>query len=318
LQSLISLIDKAPVIFANLFEWFSAHGQSAFVDMLNENFDTILESLSGWISGGVTSALSGLVNSVFAVFSVLANLFLSIVICVYALVEKETFLAQIKKIIFAVFKPARANDILQVARYSNDMFGKFLSGKIITSAIVGVVTFLFMTIAGIPYSLLSAGVVAITNVIPYFGPFIGGIPTAFIILLTDFRRGIIYVIFLIILQQIEGNIIEPLIMEDKTGVSKFWITVALIVCGSIFGVGGMIFSVPLFAVIFYVIKMVVERNLLRKNMPVPSEAYLNAGSYDEETQQLIPAPEKEKRKNISSLIKAWIARIKDNKQKKDK
>lgn len=309
LQSLAELIKMAPALFAKVMEWFSSHGQSDLVVILSENFDTVVASVSGLLSGEVSNALSGILTGVANVFSFLVNFFISIVICVYALIEKEKFIGNVKKLTFALFKPSRANDILEVARYSNDMFGKFLSGKIIVSAIVGVVTFLFMTVAGIPYSLLSAGVVAITNVIPYFGPFLGGIPTAAIILLTDFRKGIIYIIFLVVLQQIEGNVIEPLIMEDKTGVSKFWITVALIVCGGTFGVVGMLFSVPIFAVIFYVINMSVERKLRQKNLPVNGEEYYNVGSYDEETSTLVPAPEKQPRKKISSVIKSWFARL---------
>ncbi len=316
LLSLAELVKMAPDLFSKVVEWFSSHGQKELVLILNDNFDTVVTSVSGLLSGGVGNALSGILTGVANVFSFFVNFFISIVICVYALIEKEKFIGNFKKLTFALFKPSRANDILDVARYSNDMFGKFLSGKIIVSAIVGLVTFLFMTVADIPYSLLSAGVVAITNVIPYFGPFLGGIPTAAIILLTDLRKGIIYIIFLLVLQQIEGNVIEPLIMEDKTGVSKFWITVALIVCGGVFGVVGMLFSVPIFAVIFYIINRSVQRKLKQKNLPLDCEEYYNVGSYDEEKGALVPAPEKQPRKKISSVIKSWFERI-SNKDETD-
>ena len=190
------------------------------------------------------------------------------------------------------------------------MFGKFVSGKLITSTIVGVVTFSFMSIMGMPYALLSAGVIAITNIIPFFGPFIGGIPTAFFVLITDVRQGVIYIIFLVVLQQLEGNIIEPMIMEDKTGLSKFWVTFALLLCGGVFGIAGMIFSVPLFAVLFYTIKIYVERSLEKKNLPISSSAYANAGGLNTSTNELYPAPHKTPHKKLRQAIKEWRARVK--------
>lgn len=299
-QSLIKLADITPGLFDKAVAWFNSHVSTETVLMQNigKYVDSALSSLSSWIGNEFTSAVSGLWISVVSVVSFFVDFFISLIICVYALLEKEKFLAQSKKIIFAMFSARRANDILDVARHSNEMFGKFISGKIITSTIVGVLTFIFMSIMGMPYALLSAGVVAVTNVIPYFGPFIGGIPTALLILLTDFRQGVIYIVFLVILQQLEGNIIEPLIMEDQTGVSKFWITVALLVCGGVFGVAGMIFSVPLFAVLFYIIKIAVERSLAKKNMPLNSADYLNAGSYDPETGTILPIPPKPPRKKM--------------------
>ena len=165
-----------------------------------------------------------------------------------------------------------------------------------------------MSVMGMQYALLSACIIAITNVIPFFGPFIGGIPTAFFVLLTNTRHGIIYIIFLIILQQIEGNIIEPMIMEDKTGVSKFWITVALLFFGGVFGLAGMIFSVPLIAVLFYVIKLYVERSLAKKQLPIPSDEYKDAGAYDEQAKALVPPPPASPSKRLRDTLREWRER----------
>ena len=191
------------------------------------------------------------------------------------------------------------------------LFGKFVTGKLITSTIVGLLTFLFMTIVGIPYALLSAGIIAITNVIPFFGPFIGGIPTAFIVIINDFRQGIIYIIFLLILQQVEGNVIEPMIMEDQTGVSKFWITFALLLCGGVFGIAGMIFAVPLFAVIFYTVRIYIERALGKKQLPLSSTEYSNVGGIDSETNRLTPIPERAGHKRFGQAVREWRERVKN-------
>jgi predicted PurR-regulated permease PerM len=277
---------------------------------LGQYIDTAISSLVDWLSGEVGGAVSGLIESLISIVSFLFDFIVAIVVFVYALLEKQKFLAQSKKMIFALFTSRQANDILDVARYGNEVFGKFVTGKLITSTIVGVLTFLFMTIVGIPYALLSAGIIAITNIIPFFGPFIGGIPTAFIVIINDFRQGIIYIIFLLILQQVEGNVIEPMIMEDQTGVSKFWITFALLLCGGVFGVAGMIFAVPLFAVILYTVRIYVERSLDKKQLPISSAEYSNAGGIDIQTNRLTPTPEKFARKRFSEAVREWRERVK--------
>ena len=158
---------------------------------------------------------------------------------------------------------------------------------------IGVATYIFMLIMKMPYALLSSAVVAVTNVIPFFGPFIGGIPTCFIIMLNDVRQGIIYGVFCIVIQQIEGNVISPKIAEEKTGVSQFWVTFALISCGGIFGLMGMRFSVPALAVLFYCIRIAVERRLREKGLPIPSAEYLNVDAYDTETESFVLHPDSE-------------------------
>lgn len=313
LESVDKFLDIAPSLIQKGGDWLaqSVGSESSFGEHLGNSIETLATNLTGWIGGELSTLIGGLLEGAISVVSFLLNFLISLVICVYALLEKHKFLSQFKKLIYAMFSAERANDILDVARYGNDTFGKFISGKLLTSTIVGVLTFVFMSIMSMPYALLSACIIAITNVIPFFGPFIGGIPTAFIVLLTDARQGLIYIIFLLVLQQIEGNIIEPMIMEDKTGVSKFWVTVALLFCGGVFGLAGMIFSVPLFAVLFYVIKIAVERSLAKKSLPIPSSEYLSVGAVDPEDGTLLPIPEKAPRKKLRDSIAEWRKRIKN-------
>lgn len=305
------LIDMAPELFSD--------AQAGLAD-LHKSDHVILQKIAGYVDTGIENlidfvgerigtAVTGIIESVVSVFSFVFDLMIAIVVCVYALMEKDSFVSQSKKILYALFSKGTANDIIAAARYGNEVFGKYISGKLLTSTIVGVVTFIFMTVMGMPYTLLSAGIIAITNVIPFFGPFIGGIPTAFIVLVTDFRQGIIYIIFLLILQQIEGNIIEPMIMEDKTGVSKFWITFALLLCGGLFGIAGMIFSAPIFAVLFYCIKVMVERSLKSKGLPLSSTAYLNVGSIDPDTNEFHLPPTPAPHKKLTQALREWWDRI---------
>jgi len=311
LVSFDKLLDIAPSLIQKGGDWLASNidSESTFGQHLGESIDSLASNLTNWIGGELSTLIGGLLEGAISVVYFLLDFLISLIVCVYALLEKNKFLAQFKKLIYAFFSPARANDILDVARYGNNVFGKFISGKLLTSTIVGVVTFVFMSAMRMPYALLSAGIIAITNVIPFFGPFIGGIPTAFIILLTDARDGVIYIIFLLVLQQIEGNIIEPMIMEDRTGLSKFWVTVALLFCGGMFGLAGMIFSVPLFAVLFYVIKVAVDRSLAKKSLPLAGTAYINVGSVDPETLEFSPVPEKTPRKKLRDTLAEWRARI---------
>ena len=313
LDNLNRLLASAPAFIERISGWIEdiKDDDGVLMQNLGQYIDTATSSLVDWLSGEVGGAVSGLIESLISIVSFLFDFIVAIVVFVYALLEKQKFVAQSKKIIFALFNPRQANDILDIARYGNEVFGKFVTGKLITSTIVGVLTFLFMTIVGIPYALLSAGIIAITNVIPFFGPFIGGIPTAFIVLINDFRQGVIYIVFLLILQQVEGNVIEPMIMEDQTGVSKFWITFALLLCGGVFGIAGMIFAVPLFAVIIYTVRIYVERSLEKKELPLSSSEYSNAGGIDMETNRLTPVPEKLARKRFSEAVREWRERVKN-------
>lgn len=311
LDNFNKLIDIAPSLVEKGSDWLSdlLESDNTFGQNLIEAIQGLEKTLTDWFGGTLSSVIGGLISGATEVAFFIVDLLVSFVVCVYALLEKNRFLGQIKKIIFAVFSPKRANDILDVARHGNSVFGKFIIGKLISSSIVGTITFLFMTAVGMPYALLSAGVIAVTNIIPFFGPFIGGIPTAFIILLTDAQYGIIYVVFLVILQQLEGNIIEPMIMEDRTGVSKFWITSAVLFFGGVFGIVGMIFSVPIIAVLFYIIRLAVERSLARKGMPVNSMTYRTAGSVDPESMEILPIPEQPPHKKLRQTIREWRNRI---------
>lgn len=311
LESVYKFIGIAPSLVEKGGNWVTNHidPNSTFGENLGASVEMLVSNLVNWFGSGFSSIIGNIWQGAVSVVSFVVNFLISLVICVYALLEKNKFVSQFKKLMFALFSTSLANDILDVARYGNSTFGKFISGKLLTSSIVGILTFIFMSAMGMQYALLSACIIAITNVIPFFGPFIGGIPTAFFVLLTNTRHGVIYIVFLVVLQQIEGNIIEPMIMEDKTGVSKFWVTVALLFFGGVFGLAGMIFSVPLIAVLFYIIRIAVERSLAKKELPIPSGEYKDVGSVDPQTKELNPIPESPKGKSFADTLSEWKQRI---------
>lgn len=241
--------------------------------ILKESTDYIQKWMRSDLLVQINILMSNLTVGVINVISELFNAVLGIIISVYILFSKEVFAKQAKKIIYALFNTSHANLILHLTIKSNYIFGGFLIGKIIDSAIIGVICFAGLSILNMPYTLLVSVIVGVTNVIPFFGPYIGAIPSAILILLADPKKGLYFIIFIFLLQQLDGNIIGPKILGDYTGLSVFWVVFAILLGGGLFGFPGMILGVPTFAVIYYVVQMLIESKLSRKNLPTQTEAY---------------------------------------------
>lgn len=224
---------------------------------------SVLSNLVPVIGGFLTTAISSI-----------WNLVLGLIISIYMLIDKDKFAALSRKIIFSIFSKSNAKLILNLARRSNKTFGNFLSGKIIDSAIIGVLTFIILTIFKMPYALLVSVIVGITNIIPFFGPFIGAIPSFFIILLVSPTKALWFLVIILIIQQLDGNVIGPKILGDSIGISAFWILFSLLFASKLLGLVGMIIGVPLFAIIYSVIKDIIESNLEKKGLPKDTSDYM--------------------------------------------
>lgn len=253
-------------------------------ETLKSFIDNAFDAFNNWITTGLPALagdmISYLTDSVISIVGFLVNFFIGIVVAVYVLCDKDKFRGQVKKVLFAFCKPKTANKVIDTARHGHEIFGKYLTGKIIDSLIVGMINAVFMLITGMPYVVLISVLIGVTNIIPFFGPFIGGIPSALLLLLINPMDGWIFIIFTIILQQIEGNILAPKILGSTTGISEFWVTFALLFFGGIFGFVGMIVGVPLFAVIYYLVRMWLNEHLKSKGLPVVSEEYRDVERYD--------------------------------------
>ena len=223
----------------------------------------------------VTNVLPILGNVLKVVASSIWNIVLGIIISVYLLIDKEYFFAINRKITCALFSDKMASRIFELTHRTNEIFGKFLSGKIIDSAIIGVLSFVVFSIFKIPYTLLISVIIGVTNIIPFFGPFIGAIPSFIIILFVSPTKALIFLILIFIIQQIDGNIIGPKILGDSIGISAFWILFAILVAGEFMGLVGMIIGVPVFAIIYSVIKEDVEYKLKNKDLPTETKDYMN-------------------------------------------
>ena len=243
----------------------------------------------------MTDLTVGVINIITGVF----NFLIGIIISVYVLFSKETFASQGKKLIYAIFRPSHANVLIHVVTKGNYIFGGFIIGKIIDSIIIGILCFIGLSFLHMPYTLLVSVIVGVTNVIPFFGPYIGAIPSAVLIMLNDPKMGLYFIIFVFLLQQLDGNVIGPKILGDYTGLSVFWVVFAIIVGGGMFGVPGMILGVPTFAVLYYVASMYIENRLRKKKLPEDTQAYANksyvdsSGCYVRDEQDLNDNMEKE-------------------------
>lgn len=233
--------------------------------------------LETWVETDLLSKVNTWFNyfatGILGVINVVKNLLIGIIVSVYVLVEKEHFAAQGKMIIYALFKTRPANIIIETVRQSNKIFGNFIVGKIIDSLIIGVLCFFGLSFLKMPYPLLISVIVGVTNVIPFFGPYVGAIPSAILILFIDPIQCLYFLIFILFLQQLDGNIIGPAILGDSTGLSSFWIIFAILAAGSLFGIMGMVIGVPVFAVIYYMVSTVIEHLLVSKELKSSSTDY---------------------------------------------
>ena len=255
----------------NLLEQYSIDMSQLFYNKVLPYFEELI---------GKTS--TSLLGSIISIFKSLLNFIIGIIISLHLLIDKEKFCAQSKKVLYAFLKRERANNFINNLRYSDKIFGGFISAKCIDSIIIGILCYIGMLIMKLPYPVLIAVVVGITNVIPYFGPFIGAIPSAFFILMVDPKKCLIFLIFVIVLQQFDGNILGPKILGDSTGLNSFWVIFSITVFSGIFGVAGMFIGVPVFAVIYAAFKTLINKRLEIKHMPVETNYYIKSDFTPEE------------------------------------
>lgn len=246
------------------------------------NIDTFIKFVQENMGGILSGVYSGVVN----VVTFLVNFIVGIIVAAYALSNKDKFKLQLKKTMFAFLSQNKMDFAVDVLKKSNEIFINFINGKLISAAIVGVVCFLGVTILRLPYPMLITVIITVTDLIPIFGPYIGAIPCAVLLLLSDPIKCLYFVIFIIILQLLEGNVISPKIWGDSTGLSAFWVIFAILVGGGIFGFAGILLGVPTFAVIYYIIKRLID---LKIELKLKDEQLTEGEDLDE--QEIVTQPE---------------------------
>lgn len=232
-------------------------------------------SLLSWVKTNLFSTVSTVANSVLTIGSVLVNMVVSVIVTIYVLLDWERYLAQCKKLFYAVSKNQRVNEAVSDAVcQTNRIFSGFISGKLLDSLIVGIICFIGLSLMQMPYAMLISVIVGVTNIIPMFGPFIGAIPSAFLLLLVSPAKCLAFLVFIVVLQQVDGNIIGPRILGNSTGLSALYVTVSMLLFGKLMGFLGMIIGVPLFATLYYIVKRMAEYSLKKQNMPVETAEYV--------------------------------------------
>ncbi len=273
INSVPSWIDEITKLYYKLLE-----DPNSVLHTLGIDFTEYLNKFEAWITGNLASSVNQIfgyvTTGVMSVVSFITDFVLGICVAIYFLAEKERIFGHIKKITFALFNKENADTVVKTGIHAKTIFNGYIYGRLIGCLIVFAATFIFMTAMGMPYVLLISTLVGVTNFIPLFGPFIGAIPACLILLMYEPMMAIWFAVFTLILQQVEGNILTPLIISDVTGVPPFWVTVAMLVGGGFFGVIGLILSVPIFSVIYYIIKTVIDKKLIKKQLPAQTETYM--------------------------------------------
>ncbi len=273
------LVDNIPTYMTNLVSWtqemFTNYPEvgAEITNIINDAGSTLRSFLSTSILPQMGDYLGFLTNGIMSLIGLLMNLIFGMVVAIYCLYSKELFAAQAKKVLYTFLSVKRANSIIIGARKLHKSFGNFITGTIIDSFVVGCITFIVTTVAQVPFALLVSVIMGLTNIIPYFGPFIGLVPSLFLIFMEDPVMCIVFTIIVLIIQNVNGNIISPRILGESTGLTSFWVIFAILVGQAMFGFWGLIIGIPLFAVIYSAFKTFVAGKLSAKGLPPGSDEY---------------------------------------------
>ena len=239
---------------------------------IGNNYASIFENLAQIMAD--ENVIEKLWAFLLTLFNSIKNLFIGLFIAFYLLASKEKRIAQVRKFRRAMFKEKTDSKLEEIVTLAHKTFGGFIYGKILDSIVIGILTFVLLTIFEIsPYNLLISTFVGITNIIPVFGPFIGAIPSFFVVLISNPEKAILFLFLILIIQQLDGNIIGPKILGDNTGVSSLCVIIAIAICSTLWGVVGMIIGVPIFAVVIELIKRILEDKLRAKGEPTDTQSY---------------------------------------------
>ena len=307
-RSIQSIIFQFPIYVNNLSNWAMGlmRNNPDLEDVVNALIDQYSSKILDYVNSNLLPYINGVIktlsSSVLGVFKAMWNLVIGFIISIYVLGSKEKFAGQAKKIAYALFDRKAGNEVISNFRFIHSTFIGFIGGKIVDSIIIGVICFICTTIIGTPYAILVSVIIGVTNVIPFFGPWIGGVPSALLVLMVDPIQALYFVILIMVIQQFDGNILGPKILGDSTGLSGFWVIFAITIFGGLFGVLGMVVGVPIFAVFYAAVKASVNRMLQKKNLPTDLGPYLTVGQIDESMSftEYVPPVKKKKRKEENS------------------
>lgn len=258
--SIVALATAVPPKVDEFTKWVLSHleGNEVLQNYVNNAFITMEDWVKNWATTDLLPTMQGMmggvVTTVGSLITVAKNIILGVIICIYLLASRKKFTRHAKALVYAVFKPDRAEKLLRECSFIDATFVGFFGGKILDSAIVGLICYIFCAVmsvvAGFQNAVLISVIIGVTNVIPYFGPFIGAVPAALLILISSPRNCLIFLIFIVILQQFDGNVLGPKLLAGSVGLTGFWVLFAITLFQGLFGFVGILVGVPVFAVIY--------------------------------------------------------------------
>lgn len=288
-SSIQSIVSQYSTYVNNLTTWLEKvlAANPEIEKTVGDVVDTYSHTLEDWMNNTLIPQMNTILKTVslsmISLAKALWNLIIGLIVSIYLLGNKERFLSQAKKMVYAFLDVRHANSFISDAKLIDRTFGGFISGKILDSFIIGIICFVCVSIMKLPYPMLVSVIVGVTNIIPFFGPFIGAVPCALLILMVNPLQCLYFIIFILILQQFDGNFLGPKILGGSTGLSGFWVIFSITIFSGLMGVWGMILGVPVFAVFYTLVSRRVNNNLKRKGMPVETERYASLERVDVKT-----------------------------------
>ena len=307
IESITSLVSQLPDALERFETWINTLDTSSYSHEVVETIQQVTDTVSGYVQNFLQKDLlptletivTNVTSSSINLLNFLKNFGLGLIVSAYLLGSWEKFIAQGHMILYALLSKRAADWIHRELQFTNDMFSGFITGKVVDSLIVGIICFVFTWILGMPYALLVSVLVGVTNIIPFFGPYLGAIPSALLILTVSPVKCLIFLIFVIILQQFDGNILGPAILGDRVGLSGIWILFSILFFSSLFGFVGMLIGVPVFAVLYDLIRRFIYRCLRRRTQDELITEY-------NDTYHAPPEKERKKQKGLEKRKKKAV------------
>lgn len=294
-ESIMGIVNSIPTYAVIVSQWIEEtlanypDVEASVMNFYTQNVEKLIawtQSATGLLAN-IEKVVAGVYTGIMSVVTALKNILIGCIVMVYLLNIKDTLCAQGKKIIYGLFPIRGANEIIEKIRFVHRVFGGFIIGKLVDSLIIGIITFVWLSIIKMPYTLLISVIIGITNVIPFFGPFIGAIPSAILLLLVSPKMCVWFLLSILVIQQFDGNILGPKILGNSTGVSSFWVLFSILFFGGIMGPVGMIIGVPTFAVIYRLVSEFIEKRLAAKKLSTATKDYGDLDHIDEERKTYI-------------------------------
>ena len=284
-DSVTTLLNNAEAYYRKVYTWANGLLDSEneiavwLAGLITERYTDgmafLTDKVLPWAQKAVVPLTNGIWSGIRGAVGFAFDLIVGIIVSIYLMGMKEKSLARCCKAVYAMLPEQKADAVMRGTRTVDHIFSGFVRGKLLDSLIIGILCFIGCSLMNMPYTPLVSVVVGVTNVIPFFGPFLGAVPSAFLILLVSPKQCLIFVIFIVVLQQFDGNILGPKILGDATGISSFWVIVAILVGGGFGGVLGMFLGVPVFACVQELVKFLMDRRLRRRDMPTEAYAYVD-------------------------------------------